>query len=201
MPLGPIPAAALANYRAASRCLTGRGASHLDEGPRGCPRETPTQDFEGSLARATSRRLTPNYPFRAAACTIMCIENRGGPDENVRDTRGGLVGGRIRLERSRRGHAVRESGVARPALRRADRRRTRRSRRSPTTSIWSEGPLWDANRKTLLFSDIPRNVVMQWNADKGVSRFLEQQRLHRRRAFHRHASPVPTASPSTCRAA
>jgi len=38
---------------------------------------------------------------------------------------------------------------------------------------WSEGPLWDAKRKTLLFSDIPRNVVMQWNADKGVSRFLE----------------------------
>ena len=39
---------------------------------------------------------------------------------------------------------------------------------------WSEGPLWDASRKTLLFSDIPRNVVMQWNADKGVSRFLER---------------------------
>jgi gluconolactonase len=38
---------------------------------------------------------------------------------------------------------------------------------------WSEGPLWDAKRKTLYFSDIPRNVVMQWNADKGVSRFLE----------------------------
>ncbi|HET9865098.1 MAG TPA: SMP-30/gluconolactonase/LRE family protein [Steroidobacteraceae bacterium] len=38
---------------------------------------------------------------------------------------------------------------------------------------WSEGPLWDAARKTLLFSDIPRNVVMQWSADKGVSRFLE----------------------------
>jgi len=39
---------------------------------------------------------------------------------------------------------------------------------------WSEGPLWDVKRKTLLFSDIPRNVVMQWNADKGVSRFLER---------------------------
>ncbi len=38
---------------------------------------------------------------------------------------------------------------------------------------WSEGPLWDDTRKTLLFSDIPRNVVMQWHADKGVSRFLE----------------------------
>jgi gluconolactonase len=39
---------------------------------------------------------------------------------------------------------------------------------------WSEGPLWDAERKTLLFSDIPRNVVMQWNDDKGVSRYLEK---------------------------
>jgi gluconolactonase len=40
--------------------------------------------------------------------------------------------------------------------------------------MWSEGPLWDAKHKTLLFSDIPRNVVMQWNADSGVSRFLER---------------------------
>ena len=39
--------------------------------------------------------------------------------------------------------------------------------------MWSEGPLWDASRKTLLFSDIPRNVVMQWNADNGVSPFLQ----------------------------
>ena len=38
---------------------------------------------------------------------------------------------------------------------------------------WSEGPLWDASRKVLYFSDIPRNVVMQWHADKGVSRYLE----------------------------
>jgi gluconolactonase len=40
--------------------------------------------------------------------------------------------------------------------------------------MWSEGPLWDAKTHSLLFSDIPRNVVMQWNADKGVSRFLER---------------------------
>src|SRR5688572_5182517 len=39
--------------------------------------------------------------------------------------------------------------------------------------LWSEGPLWDARTKTLLFSDIPRNVVKQWHADKGVSTFLE----------------------------
>jgi gluconolactonase len=39
--------------------------------------------------------------------------------------------------------------------------------------LWSEGPLWDAKTKSLLFSDIPRNVVMKWHAEKGVSRFLE----------------------------
>jgi gluconolactonase len=39
---------------------------------------------------------------------------------------------------------------------------------------WSEGPLWDAQTKSLLFSDIPRNVVMKWNAEKGVTRFLER---------------------------
>ena len=40
--------------------------------------------------------------------------------------------------------------------------------------LWSEGPLWDATHEALLFSDIPRNVVMQWHADKGVSSFLER---------------------------
>ena len=40
--------------------------------------------------------------------------------------------------------------------------------------LWSEGPLWDAKTKSLLFSDIPNNVVMQWNAGKGVSVFLEK---------------------------
>lgn len=39
---------------------------------------------------------------------------------------------------------------------------------------WSEGPLWDAKTKSLLFSDIPRNVVMKWHAEKGVTRFLER---------------------------
>jgi gluconolactonase len=39
---------------------------------------------------------------------------------------------------------------------------------------WSEGPLWDAESKSLLFSDIPNNVIMKWNADKGVTRFLER---------------------------
>ncbi len=40
--------------------------------------------------------------------------------------------------------------------------------------LWSEGPLWDARTRTLLFSDIPRNRVMQWHAEKGVSVFLER---------------------------
>ena len=40
--------------------------------------------------------------------------------------------------------------------------------------LWSEGPLWDNRTKTLLFSDIPRNRVMQWHAEKGVSVFLER---------------------------
>ena len=39
---------------------------------------------------------------------------------------------------------------------------------------WSEGPLWDAKSGSLLFSDIPNNVVMRWKPDKGVSRFLER---------------------------
>src|SRR5687768_13698549 len=39
--------------------------------------------------------------------------------------------------------------------------------------MWSEGPLWEPRAKTLLFSDIPRNRVMQWHAEKGVSVFLE----------------------------
>ena len=39
---------------------------------------------------------------------------------------------------------------------------------------WSEGPLWDPQRQALYFSDIPRNVVMQWQAGKGVSVYLEK---------------------------
>jgi gluconolactonase len=39
---------------------------------------------------------------------------------------------------------------------------------------WSEGPLWDARTKSLLFSDIPNNVIMKWHPEKGVTRFLER---------------------------
>ena len=37
---------------------------------------------------------------------------------------------------------------------------------------WSEGPVWDANGKYLLFSDVPRNTVFKWQEGKGVSVFL-----------------------------
>lgn len=39
--------------------------------------------------------------------------------------------------------------------------------------LWSEGPVWEPRSQTLLFSDIPRNRVMQWHKDKGTSVFLE----------------------------
>ncbi len=38
---------------------------------------------------------------------------------------------------------------------------------------WSEGPVWDWRNKRLLFSDVPRNTVFQWQDGKGVSVFLK----------------------------
>ena len=35
-------------------------------------------------------------------------------------------------------------------------------------------PLWEREVPPLLFSDIPRNVIMTWNADRVVSTFLER---------------------------
>jgi gluconolactonase len=37
---------------------------------------------------------------------------------------------------------------------------------------WSEGPVWVPAEKRLLFSDVPQNVVYQWNEENGVSVFL-----------------------------
>jgi len=38
---------------------------------------------------------------------------------------------------------------------------------------WSEGPVWVRDGGYLLFSDIPRNSVMKWREDDGVSLFLK----------------------------
>jgi len=38
---------------------------------------------------------------------------------------------------------------------------------------WSEGPVWNAADRSILFSDVPNNVVMQWKADGGLSVFLK----------------------------
>jgi gluconolactonase len=38
---------------------------------------------------------------------------------------------------------------------------------------WSEGPVWSKAGGFLLFSDIPRNSVMKWKAEDGVSLFLQ----------------------------
>jgi gluconolactonase len=38
---------------------------------------------------------------------------------------------------------------------------------------WSEGPVWVPRMQSLLFSDIPRNQIVAWNAEKGISIFLE----------------------------
>jgi gluconolactonase len=38
---------------------------------------------------------------------------------------------------------------------------------------WAEGPVWDAQDGSLLFSDVPRNTVFRWKEGAGVTVFLE----------------------------
>jgi gluconolactonase len=38
---------------------------------------------------------------------------------------------------------------------------------------WSEGPLWIKEKNMLLFSDVPKNTVYKWTADKGAEVFLQ----------------------------
>jgi gluconolactonase len=38
---------------------------------------------------------------------------------------------------------------------------------------WSEGPVWDRKNGRLLFSDIPRNSVMEWSLKSGLKLFLK----------------------------
>lgn len=37
---------------------------------------------------------------------------------------------------------------------------------------WSEGPLWLADQKALLFSDVPTNTIYKWTAEKGKEVYL-----------------------------
>ncbi len=37
---------------------------------------------------------------------------------------------------------------------------------------WSEGPVWVAQHKMLLFSDVPKNIVYKWTEEKGVEEYL-----------------------------
>lgn len=37
---------------------------------------------------------------------------------------------------------------------------------------WAEGPVWDPKSDTLLFSDVPRNVVFQWKEALGIRDYL-----------------------------
>lgn len=39
---------------------------------------------------------------------------------------------------------------------------------------WSEGPVWSAAGKYLLFSDIPRNRINKWKSGAGISVFMER---------------------------
>ena len=38
---------------------------------------------------------------------------------------------------------------------------------------WTEGPLWITNGNYLLFSDIPRNAIMQWSSEQGVRIWMQ----------------------------
>jgi gluconolactonase len=37
---------------------------------------------------------------------------------------------------------------------------------------WSEGPVWVASEKMLLFSDVPNNIIHKWTEEKGVEQYL-----------------------------
>lgn len=37
---------------------------------------------------------------------------------------------------------------------------------------WSEGPLWLPNQEMLIFSDVPKNTIYSWSAEKGAGVYL-----------------------------
>ena len=62
--------------------------------------------------------------------------------------------------------------------------------------IWCEGPAWVRDENFLLFSDIPNNAIMRWDAKSGSKLFLKPATPVRTRAA---ASPVPTDLQSTAK--
>ena len=38
---------------------------------------------------------------------------------------------------------------------------------------WSEGPVWSSQLNSVLFSDVPENVIYSWNEDKGLGTFTK----------------------------
>ena len=36
---------------------------------------------------------------------------------------------------------------------------------------WSEGPVWSKKLNSILFSDVPKNVIYKWNEKEGLSVF------------------------------
>ena len=36
---------------------------------------------------------------------------------------------------------------------------------------WSEGPVWSSQLNSILFSDVPKNIIYSWNEDKGLGTF------------------------------
>jgi len=115
----------------------------------------------------------PAVRFDATACTIPRCENRGGSPMTRHAYLAALLLGGSLLNAT-----AGESQYARfePLDPRFDKLISVHAKVEKIADdlLWSEGPLWDAKRKTLLFSDIPRNVIMQWSEDKGVSHFLER---------------------------
>jgi gluconolactonase len=73
------------------------------------------------------------------------------------------------------------TGISRPAAGRTERLDPRLDALIPAGAAletvadgleWAEGPVWDASRGGLLFSDVPRNVVLLWKEGSGVAEVI-----------------------------
>lgn len=54
-----------------------------------------------------------------------------------------------------------------------------------TGFFFTEGPLWNAKERFLLFSDIPGNQINRWSAEKGVTTFRKPSNMSNGLAFDR----------------